>query len=62
MSLWFSGLFAVSADNSCWVVRWGVEVDLLLTAMPTPLPKTMGVRIDAAGLAKILSGKVNVER
>lgn len=35
--------------------------NLLLTAIPTPLPSTMGVKIDAAGLAKILSGSVNAE-
>lgn len=27
--------------------------------MPTALPRTMGVRIDAAGLANSRSGKVN---
>lgn len=34
-------------------------MNLLETPMPTPLPRTMGVRIDAAGLVNSRSGKVN---
>lgn len=34
-------------------------VSLLDTPIPTPLPRTMGVKIDAAGLANSRSGRVN---
>jgi hypothetical protein len=34
-----------------------LEANLLETPMPTALPRTMGARIDAAGLANSRSGK-----
>jgi hypothetical protein len=34
-------------------------VDLLEIPMPTALPRTMGVKIEAAGLANSRSGRVN---